>query len=274
MFRCRELTRFLMRISTHPKLALDEHFRFFLSADSDQMSKRREEVEQTEEQKASGGGSWFSSFRKRANDARLVVVGSDEDDNPYFKNIEETLGARNALLSMMLQNSLAVVRQWRALSEEYQRQAELIRSFSQTAKDTDEKVSVMFNEDASACDQTVKLADEFATRLEHSYHDSIRDYLRENDAIQAVIDERMRLVRNYNALNKEAQKKSVSLEKRDSALAELDAFSKEAQTDIERVMLLRQGEIDYLTSAIARYHRSVYKQLVEFWALTCASIRE
>jgi len=276
LFRSRELTRFLMRISTHPKLSKDEHFIFFLSAPTESMNLRRDAVEKVEEKsaEASGGGGWFSSFKKRATDAKLAVVGSEEDDNPYFKEIEESLKAKNALLSQMLQNSQSLVARWHRISVVYQSHAERVRSFSRVAKGTDEKVSAMYSEDATACDQTVKLASEFATKLEHTHHDSIRDFMRENDAIQCVINERMKLVRSYNALCKEAEKGSVTLERRNQALAELDSFSKEAQTEIERTMALRECDMNYIAEALARFHRSVYKQLVEHWALTCSSIRE
>jgi len=276
LFRCRELTRFLMRVSTHPKLSQDEHFVFFLSADKNEMSRRRDEVEETAKTESSSGGktSWFSSLLKRANDAKLAVIGSDDDDNPFFKETEEALKSKNALLSQMLSNSSAVVSRWQQISLEYQRQAELIRSFSTISKGRDDKTSLMYNDDASACDQIVKLASEFSAKLEHSYHDSIRDYMRENEAIQAVIDERTRLLRNYNSLAAQAAKGSVPLDKKDAALAELDAFSKTAQEDIQRVITLREFEIDYLAKSIARCHRSVYKQLTEVFALTYSSFSD
>jgi len=272
LFRCRELTRFLMRISTHPKLSMDEHFTFFLSADKDQMSRRRDEVDSSSG--SSGKTTWFGSFMKRATEATLSVMGSEDDDNPFFKETEEELRSKNALLTQMLQNSQAVVEKWHAMSLAYQRHSELLRSFSSISKGQEDKASVMLVDNAGGCDQCVKLASEFAAKLEHSYHDSIRDYLRENEAIQAVIDERMRLVRNYNSLAAQAAKKSIPLEKKDAALAELDAFSKVAQEDILRVISLRGYEIDYLAKSIARCHRSVFKQLTEIWALTCSTIRE
>jgi len=275
LFRCRELTRFLMRISIHPTLSKDEHFEFFLTADKDAMSRRRDEVEEAPKSESSSSGgktSWFSSFMKRANDAKLAVMGSDEDDNPYFKETEELLKSKNALLNQMLSNSTALVERWNRMSLNYLQQAELIRSFSRLSTGKEDKATLMFNDDASGCDECVKLASEFATKLEHSYHDSIRDYLRENEAIQAVIDERRRLLRNYNSLAAQAAKGSIPLDKKDAALAELDRFSKVAQEDIQRVMTLREFEIDCLAQSIARSHRSVFKQLNEVWALAYSTL--
>jgi len=201
-------------------------------------------------------------------------MGSDEDDNPFFKDTDETLRAKSALLSQMLANSTSLLEKWNRMSNEYMHQAELIRSISHLSQGKDDKASVMFNEDAAACDQCVKVISDFAAKLEHSYHDSIRDYLRENEAIRTVIDERMRLVRNYNSLAAQAAKKSIPLSKRDAALSELDAFSKVAQEDIERVMSLREFEVDYLAKSIATCHRAIFKQMTEVWALTCSAIRE
>jgi len=271
LFRGRELTRFLMRVAIHPKLSQDEDFVFFLRATKDQMAQRRGTADYQGEE---GKTSWFSSFLKRANEAKLAMMGSDQDDNPYFKDVEELLKTKNALLNQMLANSSSLVARWQRISLHFHHQAALIRSLAGMIKEDADKCSIMFSDDASACEQCEKLTSEFATKLEYSHHDTIRDYLRENDAIQVVIDERTRMLRNYNALSAQVAKGSIPVEEKDKALAELDAFSKFAQEDIERVLNLRCYAIDTLAEAIARSHRSFYKQMTEVWAVTSSTVRE
>ena len=142
--------------------------------------------------------------------------------------------------------------------------------------DSSDGSAARLGEDAGACDETVRLVEEFATKLEHSYHENIRDYLRENEAVQTVLTERGRLLRAYHAAARDAQKKpsAAATEHRDATRAQLDAFAADARADIDRVFAVRAGEITWLCEALARFHRSAYKQLVECWALTCSAVRE
>lgn len=288
LFRSRELTRFLMRVSTHPKLCNDERFDFFVRATADDLARRRgdaaaDEAAATatapaESTPAPAKKTWFSALVRRAGDATRAVTGPEEEDvDPRFKEYAEQLAERNTALTAMLQNSTALVRAWHALGAQYRRQAAAMRAFAAAAgADSSDGSAARLGEDAGACDETVRLVEEFATKLEHSYHENIRDYLRENEAVQTVLTERGRLLRAYHAAARDAQKKpsAAATEHRDAARAQLDAFAADARADIDRVFAVRAGEIAWLCEALARFHRSAYKQLVECWALTCSAVRK
>ena len=281
-----------MRVSTHPVLSHDERFDFFVRAAADDFARRRDATapapdatDATDEPDGSAPAptpakkTWFSALVQRAGDATRAVAGPEEEDvDPRFAEYAEQLSARTAALTAMLQNSTALVRAWHALGAQYRRQAAAVRAFAGSNADAEAVSEGTGAEEsvADACDASARLVEEFAAKLEHSYHENIRDHLRENAAVQTVLAARTRLLRAYHAAARDAQKKPgpATTARRDAARAQLDAFSAAAHADIARVFAVRASEVAWLAEALARFHRSAYKQLVECWALTCSAVRK
>ena len=254
MFRSRELTRFVQRVAAHPVLAEDEDFEFFLMAPWTDFSEKRAATPAKE----SVVGSWFSSIK-----SALPFGGKGEDPDEWFVATAADLAARKELVEELQESSAGMVSGWRELTQLYGTQAQQMRALSKFFGDTEASRCA---EDAAATEANVKVVEELATQIEHSYADNLGDYLREIAAIEAVLERRMALVREYNSLAKVAEKKGAeALAKRDEALAALDAFSKPARADIQRVLDTRKGELERIVVGFAQVHRDCFTQTASSW---------
>lgn len=254
MYRSRELTRFVQRVAAHPVLAEDEDFEFFLMAPWTDFTEKRAVTPVKE----SVVGSWFSTIKNV-----LPFGGKGEDPDEWFVATAADLAARKELIEELLESSQGMVSGWRELTQLYGTQAQQMRALSKFFGDTEASRCA---EDAAATEANVKVVEELATQIEHSYADNLGDYLREIAAIEAVLTRRMALVREYNSLTKVAEKKGAeALARRDEALAALDAFSKPARADIQRVLDTRKGELERIVVGFAQVHRDCFTQTASSW---------
>lgn len=254
MFRSRELTRFVQRVAAHPVLAEDEDFEFFLMAPWTDFTEKRAATPAKE----SVVGSWFSTIK-----SALPFGGKGEDPDEWFVATAAELAARKELVEELQESSVGMVGGWRELTQLYGTQAQQMRALSKFFGDSEASRCA---EDAAATEANVKVVEELATQIEHSYADNLGDYLREIAAIEAVLTRRMALVREYNSLAKVAEKKGAdALAKRDEALAALDAFSKPARADIQRVLDTRKGELERIVVGFAQVHRDCFTQTASSW---------
>jgi len=252
MFRSRELTRFVQRVSSHPTLNKDEDFEFFLTAPWNDFTERRNQTPVKE----SVVGSIFSSVKN-------ALGGKVEDTDSWFVDISAELGGRKTLLENMLQSATILVSSWRDLSQLYDAQSRQMQTLSKFFSDAE---ASRCGEDAHAMESNVAVLDEFATHVEHSYLDNISDYIREITAIQTVLMRRLEILRDYKSLAKTAEKKGPeAFAKRDEALVNFDNFSKTARADIQRVLDTRRGELERIIIGFAQMHRDCFTRTGSDW---------
>ena len=252
MYRCRELSRFAQRVAAHPILSEDEDFEFFLMAPWTDFTEKRN----SKPAKTSVVGSLFGSVKS-------IFSGKVEDPDEWFVATASELANRKQLLSNMLESCTKMVTAWRQLGEQYNRQATQMRSLSKLLGEND---GAHCTDDADATEGSVRILGELATQIEHSYLDNIRDYIREIAEVEAVLARRLVLVKEYNSLAKAAQKKGEDfIAKREEAHAALDTFSASAQTDIQRVLDTRKGELERIVAGFAQLHQECFTQTAATW---------
>jgi len=251
MFRSRELTRFLQRVAAHPTLSEDSDFDFFLMAPWDEFTDKR-----NSSAKENPVTSLFTSVTK-------MVSGKVEDDNQWFVQLQADLASRKKLLEGIQDSAAGMVAGWRELSQLYSAQSTQLQSLSKFFGDSE---ASRCGEDAQAMQSNVAVLDEFATHLEHSYLDNMRDYIREISAIETVLSRRNDLLKEVASLKKSAEKKGADgLAARDDAIRRLDEFSDEAQKDIQRVLDTRQGELERIVVGFAQMHRDCFTRTGSDW---------
>jgi len=260
MFRSRELTRFVQRVSAHPTLNKDEDFEFFLMAPWDDFTTKRSQSGV----KSSVVGSFFGSVMG-------VFSGKVEDTDEWFAQITTELANRKTLLENLQISAASMVSGWREISQLYSTQSHQLNALSKFFGDAE---AARCGEDAHAMEANVAVLDEFSTHVEHSYLDNISDYVREITAIQAVLNRRLELLKEYKSLAKSAEKKGPeAYAKRDEALVKFDAFSDTAREDIKRVMETRRGELERIVIGFAQMHRDCFTRTGSDWtsALSASS---
>jgi len=252
MFRSRELTRFVQRVSAHPTLNKDEDFEFFLMAPWDDFTAKRS----TSSVKDSVVNNLVSSVKN-------LVGNKVEDTDEWFVNTTAELGNRKTLLEGMQESATSMVAGWRTISQLYNTQSQQLQTLSKFFSDAE---ATRCGEDAHAMEANVSVLDEFATHVEHSYLDNISDYIREIIAIQTVLGRRLDLLKEYKSLAKTAEKKGAeALAKRDDALVKFDNFSEAARRDIQRVMDTRRGELERIVIGLAQMHRDCFTRTGSDW---------
>jgi len=251
MFRSRELTRFLQRCAAHPVIADDDDFEFFLMAPWDNFTEKR---------KATGEKSVVGSFFDQVS---KMVSGKVEDEDQWFVKTAADLGNRKKILEGISESAAGMVSGWRELSQLYSAQGQQLHSLSKFFGDSE---ASRCGEDAQAMQANVAVLDEFATHLEHSYLDNLRDYIREIDAIETVLARRAEIIKEVASLKKTADKKGAdALGAYQDGVQKLDNFSKEARQDIERVLNTRQGELERIVTGFAQMHRDCFTRTGSDW---------
>jgi len=262
MFRSRELTRFLQRCAAHPILSDDDDFEFFLMAPWDDFTAKRS---------SSGKDSVVGSF---LNQVTKIVSGKVEDEDGWFVELAADLGNRKKLLEGIAESAAGMVSGWRELSQLYSSQGHQLQSLSKFFGDSE---ASRCSDDAQAMQANVAVLDEFATHLEHSYFDNIRDYIREISAIETVLSRREDILKEVASLKKTADKKGPdALAAYQDGVQKLDDFSKNAREDIERVLSTRQGELERIVTGFAQMHRDCFTRTGSDWssAISASGVSE
>ena len=251
MFRSRELTRFLQRVSAHPTLSADDDFEFFLMAPWDDFTAKRANTA-----KESVVGTIFNQVTK-------MVSGKVEDEDQWYVQLAADLGNRKKLLDSLQESAGGMVSGWRELTQLYSTQAQQLQALSKYFGDSE---ASHCGEDAQAMQSNVSVLDEFATHVEHNYFDSLRDYLREIAAIETVLNRRTEILRDVASLKKAADKRGAdAVAAYQDGLQRLDTFSKEARSDIQRVLDNRQGELERIAVGFAQMHRDCFTRAGSDW---------
>jgi len=251
MFRSRELTRFLQRVSAHPILSADDDFEFFLMAPWDDFTQKRSTTS-----KESVVGSIFNQVTK-------MVSGKVEDEDQWFVQLAAELGSRKKLLEGLQESAGGMVAGWRELTSLYNTQAQQLQALSKYFGDSE---ASHCGEDANAMRADVSVLDEFATHVEHNYFDNLRDYLREIAAIETVLERRTEILRDVASLKKAADKRGAeAVTAYEEGLKKMDDFSKDARADIQRVLDNRQGELERIAINFAQMHRDCFTRTGSDW---------
>jgi len=252
MFRSRELTRFLQRISSHPILCTDEDFEFFLMAPWDDFTARRNSTV-----KESFVGSLINSV------SRMVTGGKIDDEDQWYVQLAADLGQRKKLLTDLQESADCMVTGWREMSHLYSTQAQQLQALSKFFGDAE---AGHCGEDAQAMQADVSVLDEFANNMEHSYYENLRDYLREITAIENVLNRRNDLIREVASLRKTAEKKGAeAVTWYEDAVRRLNEFTKDARVDIERVLQTRTGELERIAISFTQLHRDCFTRTGSNW---------
>jgi len=261
MFRSRELTRFVQRVAAHPTLSKDEDFEFFLMAPWDDFTVKRN----AQPAKESVVGAIFNSVWG-------AFSGKVEDTDEWFVATSAEFGKRKTVLTSLQESATGMVAAWRELSSLYSTQSQQL---TQLAKFFGDAEATRCTEDANAMQSNVAVLEEFANHVEHSYLDNISDYVREITAVQAVLDRRMDLLREYKSLAKTAEKKGPeAYAKRDEALEKFDRFSEVARDEIKRVMETRRGELERIIVGFAQMHRDCFTRTGSDWTGALSASRD
>jgi len=251
MYRSRELTRFLQRCAAHPLISNDDDFEFFLMAPWDDFTAKRN---------TSGKESVVNTIFTQVT---RMVSGKVEDEDPWFVELAADLGNRKKILDGLIDSAAGMVAGWRELSQLYSTQGQQLNSLSKYFGDSE---ASHCGEDAQAMQANVAVIDEFATHLEHSYLDNIRDYLREISAIETVLARRNDIIKEVASLKKTADKKGAeALGAYQEGVQKFDDFSKNARQDIERVLDTRKGELERIVTGFAQMHRDCFTRTGSDW---------
>jgi len=252
MFRSRELTRFVQRVSAHPVLSKDEDFEFFLMAPWDDFTAKR-----------NASGMKNSVVNTLLNTVMNAFGGKVDDTDEWFVRTTAELASRKAILESLQSSAMGMVAGWRELSQLYNTQARQLQSLAKFFGDAE---AARCSEDAHAMEANVAVLDEFATHVEHSYLDNISDYVREINSIQTVLGRRLELLKDYRNLSKTAEKRGPeAYARRDDSLVKLDTFSNIAREDIKRVMDTRRGELERIIVGLAQMHRDCFTRTGSDW---------
>jgi len=253
MYRSRELTRFLQRVAAHPVLSGDDDFEFFLMAPWDDFTAKR----------ANSKDNVLTSVIGMVAGKVGMLTGKVEDEDQWFVQLAADLGNRKKILEDLQESASAMVSGWRELTQLYSTQAQQLQSMSKFFGDSE---ASRCGEDAHAMQANVAVLDEFATHVEHSYFDNLRDYIREISAIETVLARRNEQLKDVASLKKTADKKGAdALAAYNDGLQKLDAFSKEARQDIERVLATREGELERIAVGFAQMHRDCFTRTGSDW---------
>lgn len=250
----------MQRVVAHPVLREDETVGIFLSAPADEFAARRDRKEDAPK------GKFMAMVKNRASDLGFAVgVAKVDDPEPWFAEQAEEVVAREAVLTQMLQNTLRVISQYKQMAQRCAAQAAKLREFA--AADGGAALRDQCERNAAALEHNKELLEDMACQANVTLRGNILDYVRELQAVMEVIDRRAPLVRAYTTANKDATAKPgpETLAKRDEALAALDAFSKAARADIQRVYDLRRGDMEHFFHAIARAHQECFTAIADTW---------
>lgn len=250
----------MQRVVAHPVLREDETVAIFLSAPVDEFAARRDRKEDAPK------GRFMAMMKSRASDLGYAVgVSKVDDPEPWFAEQAEEVVAREAVLTQMLQNTARLISQYKQMAVRYGEQAAKLRDFA--AADGGAELKEHCERNAAALEHNKELLEDMACQANVTLRGNILDYVRELQAIMEVMDRRAPLVRAYTTANKDATAKpgQETLAKRDEALAALDAFSKAARADIQRVYDLRRGDMEHFFHAIARAHEECFTCIVQTW---------
>jgi len=263
MFRSRELTRFLQRVSGHPVLSADDDFEFFLMAPWDDFTARRNNTV-----KESFVGTLINSV------TRIVTGGKVDDEDQWFVQLAADLGQRKKLLTDLQESAGFMVSGWRDLGRLYSTQAQQLQTLSKFFGDSE---ASHCGEDAQAMQADVSVLDEFANNVEHGYYENLRDYLREIAAIEGVLERRNDLIKEVANLRKQAEKKGAeAVTWYEDATRRLTAFTKDARIDIERILQTRTGELERIAISFTQMHRDCFTRTGSDWtnAVTACGFSE
>jgi len=260
-FRARELMRFLQRVLAHPVMADDEAVQTFITANESEFAARRNRKEGKE-----SSGFFFSLKQKAVN----LTTGSkvDNDPEPWFTEMADDVLQREVTLTQMVQTVQKMINQYQAMIKKYVAHVasmrELISSLSAGSL-----VTAIENQ-CKALEQTKEYLEDIVCHLTVTVNGNLLDYIHELQAITAVLERRVPLVKTYLSTKSSSESNpSPELQAKFSeAELALNTFSNAARADIQQVCSLRNGDMQRFFDAIAQCYKGFYTLEANEWQKT------
>jgi len=259
-FRARELMRFLQRVLAHPVMAEDEAVQTFITANESEFAARRNRKEGKE-------GGFFSLFKQKAVN---LTTGSkvDNDPEPWFTETADDVLKREVTLTQMVQTGQKMINQYQGMIKKYvthiAAMRELVSSISAGS------LATSIENQCKALEKTKEYLEDIVCQLTVTVNGNLLDYIHELQAITAVLERRVPLVKTYlSAKNSSDTNPSPEIQaKFNEAELALNTFSNAARADIEQVCSLRVGDMERFFDAIAQCYKSFYSLLGNEWQKT------
>jgi len=254
-FRARELQRFLQRVLSHPVMSENEAVQTFITANESQFAARRSRKE--------GGGGFFASLKNRAVN---LASGNkvDNDPEPWFTEKADDIEKREVILSQMAQTGQKIINQYQMMIKKSIAHISGLRDLI-GALEPGSLVTAMENE-CKALESTKELLEDIVCQLTMTINGNILDYLHELQAVNAVLERRVPLVKTFLSAQSASEGGSPEAQaKFNEAQLALDTFSNAARADIQQVFELRRGDMERFFGVFAQVYNEFYTLVGKEW---------
>jgi len=249
-FRARELTRFLQRVLAHPVMAEDEAVQTFITGTEADFAARRNRKD--------GKESFLATLKAKA--VGLASGGSkvDNDPEPWFTEKADDILKREVALTQMVQTSQKMIIQYQMMIKKYTAHIDSLRELMGLI--TDGTLKTAMENECSTLEQTKEYMDDMVCQLTVTINGNLLDYIHELQAVNAVLERRVPLVKAYLS-SKSGSENSPSPEaqsKFSEAQLALDTFSNAARADIEQICDLRRADMERFFGVFAHVYKEFY----------------
>jgi len=243
-FRARELQRFLQRVLSHPVMAENEAVQTFISANEAEFNARRNRKE--------GKGGFFASLKDKAVN---LTSGNKVDNDPdsWFTEMADDVLKREVAVSQMVQTAQKMINQYQMMIKKTVAHIAGLRELM-GALTTGSLVTAMENE-CKALEGTKELLEDMVCELTMTINGNLLDYLHELQAVNAVLERRVPLVKACLSAKDGGQEAQLAL----------DTFSNAARADIQQVLELRRGDMERFFGVLAQIYKDFYTLVGKEW---------
>jgi len=255
-FRARELQRFLQRVLSHPVMAEDEAVQIFITANESDFAARRNRKE--------GKTNFFTMMKQKAvNLATSSKV--DNDPEPWFTEKADDILKREVTLTQMAQTGQKMINQLQTMIKKYDTHASSLRELSSSLSVDSLKTAI--ETECKTLEETKEYLEDLVCVITVTINGNILDYIHELQAINAVLERRVPLVKTFLS-TKSSSESNPSPEiqaKYSEAQLALDTFSNAARADIEQTCDYRNGDMERLFDAFCQIYKSFYTLMSGAW---------
>jgi len=241
-FRARELTRFLQRVLAHPVMAEDEAVQTFISAGESEFTARRNRKD---------GKEGFLTILKQRAAGLTSTSRIDNDPEPWFTEKADDVLNREVLLTQMVGTTQKMINQYQAMIKKYVAHVASLREFMDVVTNATLKTAI--DNQCKALEQSKELLEDIVCQLTVTVNGNLIDYIHELQAINAVLERRVPLVRAYLSAKNGSESSALS-----EAQSALDTFSNAARAEIEQVTDLRRNDMERFFTVIAQAYKTFY----------------
>jgi hypothetical protein len=282
--RTRDLRRFLDAVTRHPRLALSDYLKIFLTSDDREFKelRRTSAAAPIAASSASATSAPSESYTWRLL-GKIITPQSTEDD-PYFSAAREKLEKYESVIANLQNQAVALLQQHRRLVSLHE------AFFSATegvVAAANEPHAASLNYFATASSEVVKPAVEFADSVQQQFVEDLIEAIRMVGSAKSSLAIRLRLQEEYQstmrqlesankALEKAQGLSSPSIPKQEKSVSDLQRKHDDLKSSYDTVtVVLRQELEDYFLkqpllfkNSLCQYAKSNLDQsvqLVDFW---------